>query len=72
MAVRRDLLQLGASLLSLAAFLLLLRSVRDASLPELRATTCAIADLEWWTRGGSDYADDVALALAVERAAGGG
>lgn len=38
----------------------------------LRAATCAMADLEWWTRGGSDYPDDVALTLAVRRASGGG
>ena len=38
----------------------------------LRAATCAIADLEWWTRGGSEYPDDVALTLAVRRAAGAG
>jgi DNA polymerase-3 subunit delta len=50
---------------------MLVRSVRDASPAELEAATCAIADLEWWTRGGSDYPDDVALALAVGRAAGG-
>ena len=30
----------------------------------------AIADLEWWTRGGSDYDDRVALTVAVRRAAG--
>ena len=39
---------------------------------ELRAATCAVADLEWWTRGGSEYPDDVALTLAVLRAAGAG
>ena len=35
-----------------------------------RASICAIADLEWWTRGGSDYPDDVALTLALRRAVG--
>jgi DNA polymerase-3 subunit delta len=50
---------------------MLVRSVRDASPPDLRAATCAVADLEWWSRGGTDYPDDVALALAVRRAAGG-
>lgn len=44
--------------------------VRGARIDELRAATCAIADLEWWTRGGSDYPEDVALTLAVRRAAG--
>lgn len=49
---------------------MLVRQVRGASLDEVRAAACAIADLEWWTRGGSDYPDDVALTLAVRRAAG--
>ena len=47
---------------------LLLRRVKGASSTSLRASTCAVADLEWWTRGGSDYPQDVALALAVARA----
>jgi len=47
---------------------LLLRRVKGASSTSLRASTCAVADLEWWTRGGSDYPEDVALALAVARA----
>ena len=38
---------------------------------QVRASTCAIADLEWWTRGGADYPERVALTLAVRRAAGG-
>jgi DNA polymerase-3 subunit delta len=50
---------------------LLVRRVKGRSLRELRAATCAIADLEWWTRGGSDYPEPVALTLAVRRAAGG-
>jgi DNA polymerase-3 subunit delta len=49
---------------------MLLRRVRDTDSRALRAATCAIADLEWWTRGGSDYPDDVALALAVARGSG--
>jgi hypothetical protein len=49
---------------------MLVRSVRSASALEMRAATCAIADLEWWTRGGSEYPDDVALTLAGRRAAG--
>jgi DNA polymerase-3 subunit delta len=51
---------------------LLVRRVRNRSLGEIRAATCAVADLEWWTRGGSDYPEPVALTLAVRRAAGGG
>jgi DNA polymerase III subunit delta len=49
---------------------MLIRRVRNTSPAALRAATCAVADLEWWTRGGSDYPDDVALALAVARASG--
>lgn len=49
---------------------LLVRRVKGGSLDELRAATCAIADLEWWSRGGSDYPEDVALTLALRRAAG--
>jgi DNA polymerase III subunit delta len=49
---------------------MLVRSVRGASVAGLRASTAAMADLEWWTRGGSEYPDDVALTLAVLRAAG--
>src|SRR3954470_4957210 len=51
---------------------MLVRGVRGTSVLELRAATCAVADLEWWTRGGSEYPDDVALTLAVLRAAGAG
>jgi DNA polymerase-3 subunit delta len=51
---------------------MLMRRLRETTPGELRAATCAIADLEWWTRGGSEYPDDVALALAVRRATGAG
>ena len=51
---------------------MLIRQLGDASLDQLRAATCAVADLEWWTRGGSDYPESVALTLAVRSAAGGG
>jgi len=50
---------------------MLIRRLRGASAAEVRAAACAVADLEWWTRGGSEYPDDVALTLAVRRAAGG-
>lgn len=49
---------------------MLVRQVRDTSVAEVRSAACAMADLEWWTRGGSDYPEDVALTLAVRRAAG--
>ena len=50
---------------------MLIRRLGGASIEGLRAGTCAIADLEWWTRGGSDYPEEVALTRAVRRAAGG-
>lgn len=51
---------------------LLVRSVRGTDPAALADAIGAIADLEWWTRGGSDYDDRVAMTLAVRRAAGGG
>lgn len=42
----------------------------DASLDQLKEATAAIADLEVWCRGGADYGDDLALTLALRRAAG--
>ena len=50
---------------------MLVRSVRGVDPASCRRRSAAIADLEWWTRGGSDYCDEVALTLAVRRAAGG-
>ena len=54
---------------------MLVRSVRGVDPAELSEAIEAIADLEWWTRGGSDYASDgrddarrqAAAAAAVER-----
>jgi DNA polymerase III subunit delta len=49
---------------------MLVRRVRGTSIAELREAIVAVADLEIWCRGGSDYEDQVALTLAVRRAAG--
>ena len=49
---------------------LLVRRLRGRSREQIRASACAIADLEWWTRGGADYPERVALTLAVRRASG--
>jgi DNA polymerase III subunit delta len=49
---------------------LLVRRLRGTSLAELREAITAIADLEIWCRGGSDYDEQVALTLAVRRATG--
>ena len=44
-----------------------MRRSRDA---DLREATVALADLEVWCRGGADYGDELALTLALRRAAG--
>jgi hypothetical protein len=49
---------------------LLVRAVRGVSASELADAIGMVAELEWWTRGGSDYSDEVALTLTVRRAAG--
>ena len=49
---------------------MLVRSVRGLAPAELSAAIGVIAELEWWTRGGSDYDDAAALTLAVREAAG--
>ncbi len=40
------------------------------SLDQLQQATVAIADLEVWCRGGADYGDELALTLALRKAAG--
>ena len=50
---------------------MLVRSVRGVDPGELSEAICAVADLEWWTRGGSDFSAEVAMTLAVRRATGG-
>ena len=40
------------------------------SVTDLRAATEALAELELWCRGGADYGDELALTLALRRAAG--
>lgn len=42
----------------------------NVSLDDLHGATVALADLEVWCRGGADYGDDLALTLALRRAAG--
>ncbi|HXS33853.1 MAG TPA: DNA polymerase III subunit delta [Solirubrobacterales bacterium] len=41
-----------------------------ADLEQLHEATMALADLEVWCRGGTDYGDELALTLALRRAAG--
>jgi DNA polymerase III subunit delta len=48
----------------------LVARLRDADVADLRLATEALADLELWCRGGADYGDELALTLALRRAAG--
>ena len=48
----------------------LVQRVRGLALDEVRDAIAAVADLEFWTRGGADYPESVALTLSVRRAAG--
>jgi DNA polymerase III subunit delta len=43
----------------------------DADLADLRMATETLADLELWCRGGADYGDELALTIALRRAAAG-
>jgi DNA polymerase-3 subunit delta len=48
----------------------LVAKLGDADVADLRLATEALADLELWCRGGADYGDELALTLALRRAAG--
>jgi DNA polymerase III subunit delta len=48
----------------------LVSRLRGAEPEELLEATVALADLELWCRGGSDYGDALALTLALRRAVG--
>jgi len=49
---------------------MLVRGLRGTSIAELRGAIVAVADLEIWCRGGSEYDERVALTLAVRDATG--
>jgi DNA polymerase III subunit delta len=49
---------------------MLVSKVKGRSPDDLDASIRALADLELWSRGGSDYAEGVALTLALRRAVG--
>jgi DNA polymerase-3 subunit delta len=49
---------------------LLVGRLRDTDVADLRLATEALSDLELWCRGGADYGDELALTLALRRAAG--
>jgi len=48
----------------------LVARVGRTSRANLESATISLADLEVWCRGGADYGDELALALALRRAAG--
>lgn len=49
---------------------MLVSKVRGRAPADLEGSVRALADLELWSRGGSDYTEDVALTLALRRAVG--
>ncbi|HEU4599461.1 MAG TPA: DNA polymerase III subunit delta [Solirubrobacterales bacterium] len=49
----------------------LVSRLRNSDLESLRLATETLADLELWCRGGADYGDELALTLALRRAAAG-
>ena len=49
----------------------LVRRLGDTDLGSLRLATETLADLELWCRGGADYGDELALTIALHRAAAG-
>ncbi len=49
----------------------LVRRLSDTDLASLRLATETLADLELWCRGGADYGDELALTIALRRAAAG-
>jgi DNA polymerase-3 subunit delta len=48
----------------------LVARLEKTSVEDLHQATTALADLEVWCRGGTDYGDELALTLALRRAAG--
>jgi DNA polymerase III subunit delta len=48
----------------------LVAKLGNTDVAELRLATEALAELELWCRGGADYGDELALTLALRRAAG--
>lgn len=49
----------------------LVSRLADADLADLRMATETLADLELWCRGGADYGDELALTIALRKAAAG-
>lgn len=49
----------------------LVRRLQGTDLADLRMATETLADLELWCRGGADYGDELALTIALRKAAAG-
>lgn len=49
----------------------LIARLKNLSLDDIDRATESVADLEYWTRGGAEYDDRLALALCLKRACGG-
>jgi DNA polymerase-3 subunit delta len=49
----------------------LVRRLQGVDLADLRMATETLADLELWCRGGADYGDELALTIALRKAAAG-
>ncbi len=49
----------------------LVRRLQGTDLESLRSATEALAELELWCRGGADYGDELALTIALRKAAAG-
>lgn len=49
----------------------LVSRLREVNLADLRMATETLADLELWCRGGADYGDELALTIALRKAAAG-
>jgi DNA polymerase-3 subunit delta len=49
----------------------LVSRLKDTDLASLRLATETLADLELWCRGGADYGDELALTIALRKAAAG-
>jgi hypothetical protein len=49
---------------------MLVSRVKDRTTEEIDASIRSLADLELWSRGGSDYAEGIAFTLSLRRALG--
>jgi DNA polymerase III subunit delta len=67
MAIAERLIEQGENITGM--IYALASRLRRSGRTDLRQATVALADLEVWCRGGADYGDELALTLALRRAA---